>query len=59
MYDPKRDYYRPDKFPYKVKGFEGSALTKDGQLADPAAANKLTAELDKARKRRQETQGHS
>lgn len=54
----QRDYYRPDKFPYKVNAFEGSALTKDGQIANPEAANKLKRELDKARQMRIKEQGH-
>jgi hypothetical protein len=52
------NYYRPDRFPWKVTGFESAALTRDGQLVDPAAANALYQKLKTERLKRIQTQGH-
>jgi hypothetical protein len=53
------DYYRPDRFPHKVKGFEGAALTRDGTVANPGAANELAAKIAKERAQRIKEQGHA
>jgi hypothetical protein len=53
------NYYRPDRFGYRLPGFENAALTRDGAVANPQAAAKLAAKIEKEREARRQSQGHS